>query len=171
MALYTSYLGLLITSFRKLSRKTVEVLTQDNAEIIYVMRNRGNSPVEPPGIVLRLFKEGAITWEGYQDAYLDSLKTSVSAMWMQNVAKKAFDHDVVLICFKKGPQTLPSPALSRIHTRTLRSTIHGRTGMTVLKGEGTMTTFEKIPSEAIRDGDFKTNYVIITVLVQNFSKF
>jgi len=96
MPLYTSYLGFF-------NRKITHI-PSDNLEPIFIMRNRGNQPVEPPEMVLRLAKEGAITWEGYRDAYLASLKNEESLVWMQNLAKRAFDHDVVLICFERSPE-------------------------------------------------------------------
>lgn len=80
--------------------KPFRVLT---VERVYVMRGRGNNPVEPPAMVLRLFMEGAITWQGYRDAYLDSLRTETSMAWMQKVAQKSVNHNVVLICYEKDP--------------------------------------------------------------------
>lgn len=74
-------------------------------EPVFVMRNRGNIPVEPPEMVLRLWKEGAITWEGYRAAYLASLEIDESSLvWMQNLAKKAHMGNVVLVCFEKNPE-------------------------------------------------------------------
>lgn len=93
MALYTSYLGFF-------NRKGVVC----DSELIFVMRGRGNPEVEPPEMVLRLWKEKAIMWQGYSDAYLDSLNCMASFVWMQKVAEKAQDHDVVLVCFEKSPE-------------------------------------------------------------------
>jgi uncharacterized protein YeaO (DUF488 family) len=53
-------------------------------------------------MVLRLAKEGAITWEGYQDAYLDSLDTQDSRMWMQLVASRCHEKNIVLVCYEKA---------------------------------------------------------------------
>lgn len=114
MPLWTSYLGFF-------NRKDVVLwqspeglrylryhlcLKRDVAfEPIFVMRNRGNQPVEPPKVVLWLWKDGAITWEGYRDAYLASLEIDeTSRTWMQNVAKKAHDHNIVLVCYEKSPE-------------------------------------------------------------------
>ena len=125
MALYTSYLGFLYRKdteyvpwyspdgLRYVRPKTETVQRNEEVGIVtidvvyepvFVMRCRGNNPVEPPEMVLRLAKEGAITWEGYRDAYLDSLNNEESLLWMQQVAKKAFDHDVVLICFERSAE-------------------------------------------------------------------
>lgn len=74
-------------------------------EPVFVMKGRGNQPVEPPEMVLRLFKEKAITWKGYEDAYLASLEMEeTTLMWMQKIAKRAKEHNVVLVCFEKNPE-------------------------------------------------------------------
>jgi hypothetical protein len=111
--LYTSYLAFFN---RKETHKTMSwidssidkkwdnVFRESNCfELLFVMRGRGNNPVEPPEMVFRLAKEGAITWEGYREAYLASLETEESRVWMQQTAKKAFDHHVVLVCYEKNP--------------------------------------------------------------------
>lgn len=71
---------------------------------IFVMRNRGNGAVEPPEMVLRLFLEGAISWEAYRDAYLDSLKDDRAIEWMKQMAEKSKKSDIVLVCLEKDPQ-------------------------------------------------------------------
>lgn len=73
-------------------------------EPIFVMRNRGNGPVEPPEMLVRLFLEGVITWKGYRQAYLDSIKNQTSLTWMQQIATRAKDHEVVLVCYEKSPE-------------------------------------------------------------------
>jgi len=104
MALYTSYLAFLKHFGYRINQQRTFDIDGKETEFLFVMRGRGNSPVEPPAMVLRLAKEGAITWEGYRDAYLASLENQESLLWMQQVAKKAFDHDVVLICFERSPE-------------------------------------------------------------------
>jgi len=97
MALFTSYLGW----FRNHKPYLID---GKETEYLYVMRKRGNRAVEPPEMVLRLAKAGAITWEGYRDAYLDSLDTIDSRMWMQRVAEQSLDKNIVLICFESSPE-------------------------------------------------------------------
>lgn len=45
-----------------------------------------------------------ILWKGYQDAYLDSLATQESRIWMQKVAAKTLDENVVLVCYEKSAE-------------------------------------------------------------------
>jgi uncharacterized protein (DUF488 family) len=101
MPLYTTYLArrnLLVDSPSQLRAAFKNTLP---IEFMYIMRHRGNRAVEPPEMVLRLAKEGAITWEGYRDAYLDSLNTQDSRMWMQMVASRCAEKNIVLTCFEK----------------------------------------------------------------------
>jgi len=99
MALFTSYLSF----FR--GKRIVDILPDELKSVvpIYVMRNRGNGAVEPPEMVLRLFKEDAITWEGYRDAYLDSLNDMRARYRMMAIANLANQSHVVLVCFEKNP--------------------------------------------------------------------
>lgn len=140
MTLYTSYLAF----FKRKDKDYVPWLSPEGLrylhknvicsgrlvdvvfEPVFVMRSRGNLPVEPPKMVLDLFKEGAITWEGYRDAYLHSLQTETSFVWMQNLTKKAQDHPVVLVCFEKDS--------SHCHRRLLAETIARNYGIEY-KGE------------------------------------
>jgi len=94
MALFTSYLSFL---------KTLEKWPNP-VEFVYVARNRGNNEVAPPESILKLWKEGTITWEGYRKAYLGSLDFEESIAWMRRTAEKAKDHDVILICFEKDAE-------------------------------------------------------------------
>lgn len=101
MPIYTTYLGFL----KKIKFNPVKVLPNElkSVEFCYIMRNRGNRAVEPPEMVLRLAKEKAIIWQGYRDAYLDSLDNEDSAMWMQMVAERSFRKNIVLVCME-GPR-------------------------------------------------------------------
>lgn len=102
MPLFTTYLArrnLLVDSPRQLRSVFSDTLP---IEFVYVARKRGNRAVEPPEMVLRLAKEGAITWEGYKDAYLDSLNTCDSRMWMQIVATRCAEKNIVLVCYEKA---------------------------------------------------------------------
>lgn len=102
MPLFTTFLArrnLLVDSPSQLRSAFPNTLP---IEFVYVMRHRGNRAIEPPEMVLRLAKEGAITWEGYRAAYLDSLNTQDSRMWMQIVAARAMEKNIVLVCFEKS---------------------------------------------------------------------
>jgi len=99
MALYTTYLGFLQrhTNFHP-SR-----VLPEGAELVYVMKGRGNKAIEPPAMVLRLLKEKAITWKGFKAAYLDSLNNCDSRMWMQRlVAPRCAEKNVVFVCYEKA---------------------------------------------------------------------
>lgn len=61
--------------------------------------------MEPPEMVFRLFfKERAIKWEGYRDAYIDSLNDERAERWMKLTAEMSKTTDIVLVCFEKDPQ-------------------------------------------------------------------
>jgi hypothetical protein len=103
MPLFTTYLARRNWLMESPSRLR-SVFSDTLPEFVYVMRNRGNREVEPPEMVLRLAKEGAITWEGYRDAYLDSLNTYDSRWWMQLVASRCHEKNIVLVCFERSSE-------------------------------------------------------------------
>lgn len=111
MPLYTTYLGFFKTRLGESLRNGSAKFGGKETEFLFVMRKRGNWAIEPPEMVLQLAKQGAITWEGYRDAYLNSLATQDSCMWMGKMATKAMDKNVVLVCYEKDS--------SRCHRRLL----------------------------------------------------
>ena len=103
MPLWTTYLARRNWFMESPSRLRSVFQNELSIEFVYVARNRGNREVEPPEMVLRLAKEKAITWEGYRDAYLDSLNNSDSRWWLQTIARRSSEANIVLVCYE-GPQ-------------------------------------------------------------------
>lgn len=103
MSLYTTYLGFLRRHGYRNGQANSMVIDGKKTEFVYIMRSRGNRAVEPPEMVLRLAKEGVITWEGYRDAYLDSLNCQDSRVWMELVAQRLAEKNIVLVCYE-GPR-------------------------------------------------------------------
>lgn len=110
MPLYTTYLGLLnrndaLVGFFDGKPKAIEVNGKiEKAEFLYVMRNRGNNAVAPSKELLKLAMEKKIDWECYKRNYLKELRSIFNdepRLWMENVAEKSRETNIVLVCYEK----------------------------------------------------------------------
>lgn len=135
MPLYTTYLGFLNKNdgpigFFGGKPWMIEVNDEgdvEKAKFLYVMRNRGNDAVAPTERMLHHFK-AFDDWEGYEREYLKRLHSQEDAKaWMQSVAEKSKEINVVLVCYEKDA--------SHCHRTLLAQEIARRFPFVEFKGE------------------------------------
>ena len=120
MALFTSYLGFF-------NRKDCSYVRWDSPdglrylhferdsdghkvdvayEPFFVMVGRGNDEVAPSSFLLELWKKGEINWNEYRQRYIGQIYDGFGhgVRWMKKVGKKAWVHNVVLICYEKDSE-------------------------------------------------------------------
>jgi len=73
----------------------------DNFEVVYVMIGRGNDIVAPNKDDLEAYKNGSISWHEYSRRYREKLENIEAWTWMKNIATRARQKDVVLVCYEK----------------------------------------------------------------------